>query len=226
MVVAVTAGRRGALDRRRGRGGRRGRGRRPDGQPRRLTGRVRPQHHPDSSVRGAQHTVTMPIYASPEQFMRDRSEYARKGIARGRSVVVTLYEGGVLFVAENHSPDAAQGQRDLRPDRVRRGRPVQRVREPAHRRHPAGRRARVLLRPPGRHRPLAGQRLRADPRVDLLRAPEAVRGGDLRRRGRPAAAARSTTAAHGDSRRDGPGTATSCTGSPTTGRSSRNASSW
>jgi proteasome alpha subunit len=49
--------------------------------------------------------VTMPtIYASPEQFMRDRSEYARKGIARGRSVVVTLYAGGVLFVAENHSP--------------------------------------------------------------------------------------------------------------------------
>jgi len=49
--------------------------------------------------------VTMPtIYASPEQFMRDRSEYARKGIARGRSVVVTLYEGGVLFVAENLSP--------------------------------------------------------------------------------------------------------------------------
>ena len=48
--------------------------------------------------------MTMPIYASPEQFMRDRSEYARKGIARGRSVVATLYEGGVLFVAENHSP--------------------------------------------------------------------------------------------------------------------------
>ena len=49
--------------------------------------------------------MTMPtIYASPEQFMRDRSEYARKGIARGRSVVVTLYAGGVLFVAENHSP--------------------------------------------------------------------------------------------------------------------------
>ncbi|HEY5882076.1 MAG TPA: proteasome subunit alpha [Nakamurella sp.] len=44
------------------------------------------------------------IYASPEQFMRDRSEYARKGIARGRSVVVTFFEGGVLFVAENHSP--------------------------------------------------------------------------------------------------------------------------
>ena len=48
--------------------------------------------------------MSMPIYASPEQFMRDRSEYARKGIARGRSVVVTTYAGGVLFVAENHSP--------------------------------------------------------------------------------------------------------------------------
>ena len=46
----------------------------------------------------------MQFYASPEQIMRDRSEYARKGIARGRSVVVTLFEGGVLFVAENHSP--------------------------------------------------------------------------------------------------------------------------
>jgi proteasome alpha subunit len=48
--------------------------------------------------------VTMPIYASPEQFMRDRSDYARKGIARGRSVVVTIFSGGVLFVAENPSP--------------------------------------------------------------------------------------------------------------------------
>ena len=48
--------------------------------------------------------MTMPVYASPEQFMRDRSEYARKGIGRGRSVVVTTYSGGVVFVAENHSP--------------------------------------------------------------------------------------------------------------------------
>lgn len=46
--------------------------------------------------------MTMPMYASPEQFMRDRSEYARKGIGRGRSVVVTTYSGGVLFVAENN----------------------------------------------------------------------------------------------------------------------------
>jgi proteasome alpha subunit len=47
--------------------------------------------------------VTMPFYASPEQLMRDKSEYARKGIARGRSVVVMTYADGVLFVAENVS---------------------------------------------------------------------------------------------------------------------------
>ena len=47
--------------------------------------------------------MTTPFYASPEQLMRDRSEYARKGIARGRSVVALKYAGGVLFVAENPS---------------------------------------------------------------------------------------------------------------------------
>jgi proteasome alpha subunit len=45
----------------------------------------------------------MPLYASAEQVMRDRSELARKGIAKGRSVVVLTYAGGVLFVAENPS---------------------------------------------------------------------------------------------------------------------------
>jgi proteasome alpha subunit len=47
--------------------------------------------------------VTMPYYASAEQIMRDRSELARKGIGRGRSVVVLTYADGVLFVAENPS---------------------------------------------------------------------------------------------------------------------------
>jgi proteasome alpha subunit len=47
--------------------------------------------------------VAMQFYASPEQMMRDRSEYARKNIARGRNTVVLTYEGGVLFVAENLS---------------------------------------------------------------------------------------------------------------------------
>ena len=92
--------------------------------------------------------MTMPIYASPEQFMRDRSEYARKGIARGRSVVVTTFSGGVLFVAENHSPTLHKVSEIY--DRIgfAGGRPVQRVREPADRGHPAGRRPGLLLRPP------------------------------------------------------------------------------
>src|SRR4051812_31566868 len=47
--------------------------------------------------------MSMPFYASAEQIMRDRSEYARKGIARGRGVVVCTYADGVLFVAENAS---------------------------------------------------------------------------------------------------------------------------
>ncbi|MFT3900166.1 MAG: proteasome subunit alpha [Gordonia sp. (in: high G+C Gram-positive bacteria)] len=47
--------------------------------------------------------MTFPYYASAEQIMRDRSELARKGIARGRSVVALTYADGVLFVAENPS---------------------------------------------------------------------------------------------------------------------------
>jgi len=45
----------------------------------------------------------MPYYASAEQVMRDRSEYARKGISRGRSVAVLTYADGILFIAENPS---------------------------------------------------------------------------------------------------------------------------
>ena len=48
--------------------------------------------------------MTMPFYVSAEQLMRDRSEYARKGIARGRGVIVVTWVDGVLFVAENASP--------------------------------------------------------------------------------------------------------------------------
>jgi proteasome alpha subunit len=47
--------------------------------------------------------VAMQFYASPEQIMRDRSEFARKNIARGRNVVVLSYADGVLFVAETIS---------------------------------------------------------------------------------------------------------------------------
>ena len=128
--------------------------------------------------------MTMPFYASAEQIMRDRSEFARKGIARGRSVVVLTYADGVLFVAENAS-SALHKVSEIY-DRIgfAGGRQVQRVREPAGGRHPARRPAWLLLRPPRRHRPRAGERLRADARHDLHRAAEALRGGDLRRRGR------------------------------------------
>jgi proteasome alpha subunit len=47
--------------------------------------------------------VTTPFYVSPEQLMKDRADFARKGIARGRSVVVVQYADGLLFVAENQS---------------------------------------------------------------------------------------------------------------------------
>src|ERR1700737_5319209 len=45
----------------------------------------------------------MPFYVSPEQQMRDKADYARKGIARGRSCVVLQYAGGILMVAPNPS---------------------------------------------------------------------------------------------------------------------------
>lgn len=47
--------------------------------------------------------MSVPFYVSPEQVMRDKADFARKGIARGRSVVVLQYEGGIAFVAENPS---------------------------------------------------------------------------------------------------------------------------
>src|SRR6187431_1720276 len=42
-------------------------------------------------------------YVAPEQMMKDRSEYAHKGIARGRSVIGLAYADGLLFIAENPS---------------------------------------------------------------------------------------------------------------------------
>ena len=45
----------------------------------------------------------MPYYVSPEQLMRDKADYARKGIARGRSVIALEYVDGILFVAPNVS---------------------------------------------------------------------------------------------------------------------------
>ena len=47
--------------------------------------------------------MTMPMYVSPEQLMKDRADYARKGISRGRAAVACTYADGVLLCAENPS---------------------------------------------------------------------------------------------------------------------------
>ena len=47
--------------------------------------------------------MTMPFYVAPEQVMKDRADYARKGIARGRALVALRYSDGIAIVAENSS---------------------------------------------------------------------------------------------------------------------------
>ena len=47
--------------------------------------------------------MSVPYYVSPEQIIKDKADFARKGIARGRSVIVLEYDEGILFVAENPS---------------------------------------------------------------------------------------------------------------------------
>jgi proteasome alpha subunit len=47
--------------------------------------------------------MTMPFYVSPEQVMKDRADYARKGIARGRSLIALEAADGIVLVAENPS---------------------------------------------------------------------------------------------------------------------------
>lgn len=47
--------------------------------------------------------MALPFYVAPEQMMKDRAEYAQKGIARGRALVALEYDDGVLFIGENPS---------------------------------------------------------------------------------------------------------------------------
>ena len=47
--------------------------------------------------------MSMPFYVAPEQVMKDRADYARKGIARGRALVAIQYDDGILICAENAS---------------------------------------------------------------------------------------------------------------------------
>lgn len=47
--------------------------------------------------------MALPYYVSPEQVMQDKAEYAKKGIAKGRSIIAMEYQEGILFVADNPS---------------------------------------------------------------------------------------------------------------------------
>jgi proteasome alpha subunit len=47
--------------------------------------------------------MSMMPYVAPEQMMKDRADYARKGIARGRSMAAVIFDGGIALVAENPS---------------------------------------------------------------------------------------------------------------------------
>jgi len=47
--------------------------------------------------------MPLPYYVSPEQMMQDKAEYAKKGIAKGRSIIAMEYDNGVLLVADNPS---------------------------------------------------------------------------------------------------------------------------
>ena len=128
--------------------------------------------------------MSTPFYVSPEQLMKDKSDYARKGIARGRSVLTLAYADGILFVGENPSNAlhkiseiydriafAAVGKYNEFENLRLAGRPLRRP-------------ARLPVRPPRRHQPRAGQRLRPDARHDLHRVGQALRGRARRRRGR------------------------------------------
>ncbi len=47
--------------------------------------------------------MSMPFYVSPEQMMKDRADFARKGISRGRTLAALSIQEGVLICAENRS---------------------------------------------------------------------------------------------------------------------------
>ena len=132
-------------------------------------------------------SMNMPFYVSPEQVMKDRADYARKGIARGRSLVALECAPGVLIVADNPSRTlskiseiydriafAAVGQ-------------VQRVPDAARRRRAPRRPQGLLVLARRRVGQGARERVRADARPDLHARDEAVRGRAARRRGRPRA---------------------------------------
>ena len=124
--------------------------------------RIRRRSIERSRATGEEIAMNMPFYVAPEQVMKDRADYARKGIARGRSLIALGLRRRHRHLRREPVDDPAQGQRDLRPHRLRRGRQVQRVRPAPHRRRPPRRPQGLLVQPRGRRRPQPGQPVRPD----------------------------------------------------------------
>ena len=128
--------------------------------------------------------MSVPFYVSPEQIIKDKADYARKGIARGRSVIVLQYRDGIVFVAEN--PSRALHKVSEIYDRIAFA-AVGKYNEFENLRV-AGIRLADLRGYSFDRRDVTvrnlGQRLRADPRHDLHRDQQALRGRDRGRRGR------------------------------------------
>ena len=48
--------------------------------------------------------MSMPFYVPPEQLVKDKADFARKGIARGRTLIAMRYDGGIVLVAAHQPP--------------------------------------------------------------------------------------------------------------------------
>ena len=140
--------------------------------------------------------MPLPYYVSPEQMMKDKAEYARKGIARGRSIVTLEYDEGILLVAEN--PSTLLHKISEIYDRIAFA-GVGKYNEfenLADRRHPPRRREGLLVQPGRRDGQGAGQRLLPGAGQHLHPGHQALRGrgaGGRGRRRQRRARARSTT---------------------------------
>src|SRR5690606_32223567 len=83
--------------------GRRGRGRPVPGAGRPAVGDRHDDDGPGPVDEERSQAMSMPFYVAPEQWMKDKADFARKGIARGRALAALVYADGILICAENSS---------------------------------------------------------------------------------------------------------------------------
>ena len=105
--------------------------------------------------------MTMPFYVPAEQMMKDKADFARKNIARGKALVALYYADGILIAAENTSATLRKVSEIY--DRIAfagagKYNEYDRLRIAGVRRGPQG----LLVQPRGRRRPEPRQRLRPD----------------------------------------------------------------